>query len=76
MIDANGNLILTVTLAPMCYTYYVGYAVGTCPVDPIPVPEGKPFGAAIRPSEKLVPVQTRKIDFDAVRCAVNAQQVL
>lgn len=76
MIDINGNLILNVTLAPMSYTYYVGYAVDTVLVDPIPVPEGKPFGITSRQTETLKPVQTRKIDFDAIRYAVNIEQIL
>ncbi len=43
-IDENGNLLLTVTLPPMSYTYYVGYETNDAPEDPIPVPVGKTFG--------------------------------
>ncbi|MBQ2726822.1 MAG: hypothetical protein IJF78_14050 [Clostridia bacterium] len=44
MIDTNGNLILTVTLPPMSYTYYVGYAADDMPENPVIPPEGKTFG--------------------------------
>ncbi|MBQ8333529.1 MAG: hypothetical protein IJX93_07125 [Clostridia bacterium] len=47
MIDVNGNLILTVTLPSMSYTYYVGYAADDAPVNPVALPEGKPFGVKI-----------------------------
>lgn len=76
MIDTNGNLILNVTLPPMSYTYYVGYASDEAPIDPIPVPSGKPFG--VRPPEfkELHPVATRMIDFDAVCTARSSADVL
>lgn len=47
VIDTNGNLLLTVTLPPMSYTYYVCYAVDDMPEDPIRIPAGKPFGSKL-----------------------------
>jgi hypothetical protein len=76
MVDVNGNLILTVTLPPMSYTYYVGYAVDDGPVDPIPVPAGKPFGCPIPESEVLVASEIRKIDFDAIQKATSVDEVM
>lgn len=75
-IDTNGNLVLTVTLPPMSYTYYVGYAMGDAPGDPIAVPEGKPFGVQLEEQEELHPVQTRKIDFEALTQAKSMTEIL
>ena len=76
VIDVNGNLLLTVTLPPMSYTYYVGYAVDDMPEDPIPVPEGKPFGCGMTEEEALTADEIRKIDFDAMRNADSADGIL
>ena len=76
VIDINGNLILTVTLPPMSYTYYVGYTADDAPVDPIPVPAGKPFGCKPPEAEILVAEEIRKIDFEAVKEAKSPQQVV
>lgn len=76
MIDSNGNLILTVTLPPMSYTYYVGYAVEDGPVDPIIVPNGKPFGCENRKQEKLKADEIRKIDFEAAEQADSVPKIL
>ena len=75
-IDINGNLTLTVTLPPMSYTYYVGYAVDDAPVDPIPVPAGKPFGCKVPEAEVLVADEIRKIDFEAVKRANSTWDVV
>jgi hypothetical protein len=76
VIDTNGNLLLTVTLPPMSYTYYVGYAAGDFPEDPIPVPAGKPFGCKIPEAEVLVADEIRKIDFEAVKRANSTGDVV
>ena len=62
MIDINGNLIMTVTLQPMSYTYFVGYEADGGPVDPIPVPDGKPFGLKKEESSDIKPSKILKID--------------
>ena len=76
VIDVNGNLLLTVTLPPMSYTYYVGYAVDDAPEDPIPVPEGKPFGCGMTEEEALTADEIRRIDFDAMRNADSVGGIL
>lgn len=76
MIDTNGNLILSVTLPPMSYTYYVGYKADDAPTDPIPVPQGKPFGVRSPGTETLTPTEVRKIDFDAICNALSPADVL
>ena len=75
-IDVNGNITLTVTLPPMSYTYYVGYAADDVPVDPIPVPVGKPFGCKVPEAEVLVADEIRKIDFEAVKRANSTWDVV
>ncbi len=78
VIDDNGNLILTVTLPPMSYTYYVGYAADEGPVDPVPVPEGKPFG--LKPEERGdmdgEPREIRTADLDAMGEADSVPAIL
>ncbi len=76
MIDITGNLILTVTLPPMSYTYYVGYAADDGPVNPIPVPEGKPFGCESRKQEELKADEIRRIDFEAAEHADSVSGIL
>ena len=78
VIDKNGNLILTVTLPSMSYTYYVGYAEGDGPDDPIPVPAGKPFGLTVQKStlNDARPVTVRKVNFDAMRGANSVPAIL
>lgn len=76
MIDVNGNLILTVTLPPMSYTYYVGYAVEDGPVNPIPVPAGKPFGCKSGKQEQLKADKICKIDFEAAERADSVPGIL
>ena len=76
VIDVNGNLLLTVTLPPMSYTYYVGYAADDAPEDPIPVPEGKPFGCGMTEEVQLTAGEIRKIDFDAMRNADSVGGIL
>ena len=75
-IDRNGNLVLTVTLPPMSYTYFVGYAADDGPADPIEVPAGKPFGFGRTEKEELKPVETRSIDFEAVKRAASVPEIL
>ena len=75
-IDENGNLIFTVTLPPMSYTFYVGYAEGDGPVDPVPVPESKPFGCRIVREETPEAEETRDIDFEAMKEADSAEKVI
>ncbi|MBQ7982271.1 MAG: hypothetical protein IJ302_01785 [Clostridia bacterium] len=84
-IDVNGNLILTVSLPPMSYTYYVGYAADETPEAPVAVPEGKPFGySGVIPSphtaeDRLtydgVVEETRKINFAELESADSADAV-
>ena len=77
-IDANGNLILTVSLPPMSYTFFVGYAADDGPRDPVPVPEGKPFGLKTEPRAAVdeMPVEIRKVDYDAMRGADSVPAIL
>jgi len=75
-IDVNGNLILTVTLPPMSYTYYVGYAADEGPVNPIAVPEGKPFGLKPADAQILKADEIRKIDFGAIKNADSTGKIL
>lgn len=74
-IDVNGNLTLTVTLPPMSYTYYVGYAADDGPADPLHLPAGKPFGCKVPEAEVLIPVETCRIDFEAVKQATGPRMV-
>ena len=53
----------------MSYTYYVGYAEGDAPVDPIPVPLGKPFGCHVPEAEALVAEEIRTVDYETVKSA-------
>jgi hypothetical protein len=53
----------------------VGYAENDAPVDPIPVPAGKPFGCRIPEAEVLDPVEIRSIDFEAVKQATCPRMV-
>ncbi len=76
VLDVNGNFAITVTLPPMSYTYYVGYAADDEPIDPIPVPAGKPFGCKVPEAEVLVAAEIRKIDFEAVKKAESTWQVV
>ena len=76
VIDTNGNLLLTVTMPPMSYTYYVGYAAEDMPEDPIPVPEGKPFGCRLIQEETLQAEEIRKIDFAALQDADSTDKIL
>ncbi len=76
VIDVNGNLILTVTLPPFSYTYYVGYAADDAPENPIALPEGKPFGYTQEKAQALKAEEIRKIDFDAVRSADSVSGIL
>ncbi|MBQ3592002.1 MAG: hypothetical protein II979_08665, partial [Clostridia bacterium] len=76
VIDTNGNLLLTVTMPPMSYTYYVGYAAEDTPEDPIPVPEGKPFGCRLIREETLQAEEIRKIDFAALQDADSTEKIL
>ena len=75
-IDRNGNISLTVTLPPMSYTYYVGYAADDGPADPIAIPAGKPFGCKAPEAEVLVADEIRKIDFEAVKKADSVRDVV
>ena len=75
-IDEKGQITLTVTLPPMSYTYYVGYAVEDGPADPIPVPAGKPFGCKVPEAEVLVADEIRKIDYEAVKKANSTGDVV
>ncbi len=60
----------------MSYTYYVGYAVDDKPENPVPVPDDKPFGCGKVIKEQLAASEIRKIDFDAVREADSAADIL
>ena len=55
-----------------------GYAEGDGPVDPIPVPAGKPFGLTVQKSmlNEARPVSVRKVDFDAMRGADSVPAIL
>ncbi|MBR4205768.1 MAG: hypothetical protein IKQ92_09850 [Clostridia bacterium] len=75
-IDENGNLILTVTLPPQSYTFFVGYAPDEGPSDPIPVPEGKPFGLPRKTEDAQKVAETRKIDFGALAKADSVPAIL
>ena len=75
-IDVSGNITLTVTLPPMSYTYYVGYAACDGPTDPIVPPVGKPFGCRIPEAEVLVADEVRRIDFEAIKRANSTWDVV
>lgn len=75
-IDVNGNLILTLTLEPMSYTYFVGYEEGVRPAAMTEIPEGKPFGLKPAKAELLTAQKIVKIDFDAVAAAQNVPEIL
>ena len=75
-VDENGNISLTVTLPAMSYTFFVGYAAGDGPADPIPVPEGKPFGCRRVHEVTPDPKEIRKIDFEALKKADSADGVV
>jgi len=76
IIDTNGNIILTVTLPPMSYTFYVGYAADDVPENPVPVPEGKPFGYEIGEEKELTADEVRRIDMDAMEKADSVEKIL
>ena len=46
------------------------------PEDPIPVPEGKPFGCRLIKEETLQPEEIRKIDFAALQDADSTEKIL
>ncbi len=75
-IDENGNLLLTVTLPPLSYTYFVGYAADEGPIDPIQVPAGKPFGLERKIEKHPEASEVRKIDFGALRTADSVPAIL
>lgn len=76
VIDTNGNLLLTVTLPPFSYTYYVGYAADDAPEDPISVPEGKPFGYKAEDVFHLAADTVCKINFTAIETADSVPRIL
>ena len=75
-IDENGNLFLTVTLPPLSYTYFVGYAADDGPSDPVPVPGGKPFGLELKEETLPQASEVRKIDFEELQTADSLPAIL